>query len=116
MKRPGLKLSLGLGALSYLITVGLYFVASIWHPSAKTVFATCPACALTFTVDPSFASVALSLAPIDAMVYGVIGLVIGVAVETFRSSANERAVTLPARQADEQVYVILAVRMLRAAE
>jgi hypothetical protein len=88
MKRLGLKLSLGLGALCYLITVGLYFVAPIWHPSTKTIFAVCPAGVLTVAVDPSLASVALILAPIDAMVYGAIELIIGLVAETFRSSSN----------------------------
>jgi hypothetical protein len=88
MKRLGLKLSLGLGALSYWITVGPYFVLPIWHPSAKTVLAICPAWVLTVTVDPALASVALILAPIDAMVHGAIGLIIGLVAETFRSSSN----------------------------
>jgi hypothetical protein len=88
MKGLGLKLSLGLGALSYLITVGLYFVPPFWHLSASAVFAICPACVLTVTVDPSFASVALILAPIDAMVYGAVGLAIGLVAETFRSSSS----------------------------
>ena len=35
---------------------------------------------MTMTVDPSFAGVALVLAPLNALVYGAVGLVIGVVV------------------------------------
>jgi hypothetical protein len=88
VKRLARTLSQGLGALSYLITVGLYFIPPIWHPSTGTVFTICPACVLTSRVDPYFLSVVLILASIDAMVYGAIGLVIGLIVERLRRRSN----------------------------
>jgi hypothetical protein len=88
MKRLWLRLAIGLGALSYVITVAIYFVPSTWHPSTGTAFTICPACALTVTVDPSFTSVALILAPIDAIVYGAIGLNIGLIAEALRPRSS----------------------------
>jgi uncharacterized membrane protein len=84
MRKLYLKIALGFAALSYLATLGLYLVPSVWHLTPKTVYAICPACVLTITVDPSFASVALILAPIDAIVYGSIGLMIGLIVHELR--------------------------------
>jgi hypothetical protein len=48
-----------------------------WHIPAAIVYALCPAVYSTITVDPSFPSVALILGPINASVYGVAGLAIG---------------------------------------
>jgi|SRR5579862_9302519 len=67
----------GFAAFSYFLTVGLYFAPASWHPDPWLVFSVCPACVLTFTVDPSLASVLVLLAPLDAGVYGALGAVLG---------------------------------------
>jgi len=72
-----LKTSLAFAAVGYLVALGLYFAALGWHIPAAIVYALCPAVYSTITVDPSFPSVALILGPINASVYGVAGLAIG---------------------------------------
>jgi len=62
---------------SYLLTVGLDLAPHSWHPTAQLVYLLCPGCALTVTVDPSFGTVALLLAPLNAAVYGSFGGVLG---------------------------------------
>jgi hypothetical protein len=77
MMRFILKTSIAFAAVGYLVAFGLYFAPLGWHISSRVVYAICPAAYLTITVDPSFAGVALALGPINASVYGVIGLPVG---------------------------------------
>jgi hypothetical protein len=72
-----LKTSLAFAAIGYLVALGLYFAPLGWHIPGAVVYAICPAAYLTITVDPSFAGVALALGPVNASVYGVIGLAVG---------------------------------------
>lgn len=71
------KTSLAFAAVGYLVALGLYFAPLSWHIPAAIVYAICPAAYSTITVDPSFPSVALILGPINASVYGVGGLALG---------------------------------------
>jgi hypothetical protein len=64
-------------AASFLMTAALIFAPHGWHPSPQLVFAICPACALTITVDPSPVSALLILAPLSAAVYGAFGGALG---------------------------------------
>jgi hypothetical protein len=72
-----IKLLGGFAGFSYLLTVGLDLAPHSWHPTAQAVYLLCPACVLTITVDPSFGSVLLVLAPLNAVVYGSLGAVVG---------------------------------------
>jgi len=72
-----LKTSLAFAAIGYLVALGLYFAPLGWHIPSAVAYAICPAAYLTITVDPSFAGVALALGPVNASVYGVIGLAVG---------------------------------------
>lgn len=67
----------GFAVVSYLVDVGLFFAPYTWLRSPKVVFAVCPACALSITVDPSLGTVLLGLAPLSAAVYGSLGAVLG---------------------------------------
>ena len=67
----------GFAVVSYLVIVGLFFASLTWRPSPEVVFAVCPACALTITVDHSLGTVLLGLAPLSAAVYGSLGAVLG---------------------------------------
>jgi hypothetical protein len=71
------KLLGGFALFSYLLVIGLNFAPPSWHPSAQVVYLVCPACVLTITVDPSFGTVALLLAPLSAAVYGSLGALVG---------------------------------------
>jgi hypothetical protein len=70
---------------SYLLTVGLDLAPLNWHPSPSFVYSVCPACVLTITVDPSLGSVLLLLAPLDGVVYGSFGAVVGFVLVVLRS-------------------------------
>jgi hypothetical protein len=72
-----IKLFAGFAAFSYLLTVGLNFAPLNWHLSANMIYAVCPSCVLTITVDPSFGAVALVLAPLNAAIYGALGALLG---------------------------------------
>jgi hypothetical protein len=48
-----------------------------WNPPSILVYLLCPACLLTITVDPSFPTVAFILAPLNAVVYGLLAIVSG---------------------------------------
>jgi hypothetical protein len=43
------------------------------------VYSLCPACVLTITVDPSLPTILFVLAPLNALVFGAVGGVIGTA-------------------------------------
>jgi hypothetical protein len=73
-----IRLLLGFAAFSYLLVAGPTFAGPSLEIPPGVLYAACPACALTITVDPSLASVLLVLAPVNAAVYGAIGATIGV--------------------------------------
>jgi hypothetical protein len=78
--------------VGYLVAIGLYLAPVRWfrwHPSPSLVFAVCPPAFLTITVDPSFTSVAIILAPLNALVYGLVGLPFGLGLEEFRDRRAE---------------------------
>jgi hypothetical protein len=72
-----LRILASFAAASFLMTAGLTFAPLSWHPSAQLVFAACPACVLSITVDPSPISALLILAPLSAAVYGSFGGALG---------------------------------------
>jgi hypothetical protein len=72
-----IKLLGGFAGFSYLLTVGLDLAPLSWHSTAQVVYLLCPACVLTITVDPSFGTVLLGLAPLNAAVYGSLGALLG---------------------------------------
>ena len=76
-----LKFLLSFALLGLLLTIVLSFLPSAFaHPSPALVDSLCPACALMITVDPSLPTVLFLLAPLNALVFGAIGGVIGTAV------------------------------------
>jgi hypothetical protein len=80
-----IKLLGGFAAFSYLLTVGLDLSSLSWHSTAQVAYLLCPACVLTVTVDPSFGTVLLALAPLNAAVYGSLGAVLGCALLAVRN-------------------------------
>jgi len=83
-----LKMLGGFAAFSYLLTVGLYFASSSWHPSPRLLFSLFPACVLTITVDPSLGSVLFFLAPVDAAIHGSVGAVVGAVLVFVRNRSH----------------------------
>lgn len=87
VKKLTLKVALGFAVIGYLVAIGLYLAPGRWHLSSALVFGLCPPAFLTITVDPSFASVAILLAPLNALLYGTIGVIMGLIVG---SAANQK--------------------------
>jgi hypothetical protein len=83
-----LKVLGGFAAFSYLLTVGLFFVPSSWHPSPWLLFSLWPTCVLTITVDPSLSSVLFLLAPLDAAIHGAVGAIVGSVVVFVRNRTH----------------------------
>jgi ribose/xylose/arabinose/galactoside ABC-type transport system permease subunit len=50
------------------------------HSSPTLVYSLCPACAVMVMVDPSLPTVIFLLAPLNALIFGAVGGVIGTAV------------------------------------
>ena len=65
------------GLVGYLIAIGIYAAPPDWRLSPLVVFVLCPPALASFTVDPSFTTVASILAPLNALLYGGVGLLIG---------------------------------------
>ena len=83
MKRVRLKIALGFAVAGYLVTIGLYFAPPAWHLPPTLIAAICPPELLVMIsmTDPSFGAIAFLIAPINAVLYGVLGLVVGLAIE-----------------------------------
>jgi hypothetical protein len=86
MTRLPIKIALGFAVAGYLVAIGLHVVRSTWHPSPVLVFSICPANILTMIsmTDPSFGGIATIVAPLNAVLYGVVGLLIGLGIQEFR--------------------------------
>jgi hypothetical protein len=80
-----MKLLVVFAGLSYLLTVGLDLVPHSWHLSTQIVYLLCPACVLSITVDPSLGSILFLLAPLNAVVYGPLGAVLGYLILAIRN-------------------------------
>ena len=75
-----LRFLLSFAALGLLLVVVFSFVLpSLAGPPIPLVYSLCPACVLTATVDPSLTTAVFFLAPLNALVCGAIGGVIGTA-------------------------------------
>lgn len=82
MKKLPLKIAVAFAIAGYLVAVGLYFVGGAWHLSPIHVLAICPASLLTMMsmTDPSFGAIAAIVAPLNALLYGVVGLLVGLGI------------------------------------
>jgi hypothetical protein len=72
-----IKALLGFAACSYSVTTSLGLLGAALSPPPAVVYAVCPACVLTVTVDPSPILVLLVLGPVNAAVFGSIGGTVG---------------------------------------
>ncbi len=76
-----------LAAVSYLIALAFYFTPLGWHPGLQSTFSLCVVCGISTSIDPSdpsLLSILLMLAPVNAAIYGSIGLTLGYARLAFR--------------------------------
>jgi hypothetical protein len=63
--------------VGYFVAIGIYVAPTNWGLSPLVVFGLCPPALASITVDPSLATVAFILAPLNALLYGGAGLLIG---------------------------------------
>lgn len=72
-----LQLLVSFAALSYLVAVFAHFAPQTWRLNPQLMLALCPLYLVRMTFDPSPALVFLLLAPMNAAVYGSLGLTFG---------------------------------------
>ena len=78
-----LKVLAGFAAISYLVAVFAYFSPSRWNPNPQLMLSLCPMYLVKMTFDPSPAAIFFLLAPMNAAVYGSLGLIVGYAWSAF---------------------------------
>ena len=69
-------------ATAYLIALVFHLTRESWHPGQQWTFSLCIVCGITASMGPqdhSLVSILLMLAPINAAIYGSIGLTLGYA-------------------------------------
>jgi len=72
-----LKVLGGFAAISYLVAVFAYFSPSRWNLNPQLMLSLCPMYLVKMTFDPSPAAILFLLAPMNAAVYGSLGLIVG---------------------------------------
>jgi hypothetical protein len=86
--RQWIKLPFRMLAGFFVTSYAVVAVLSVLQPGTRVsplaVYALCPSCVLTITVDPSLTSSLLLLAPTSAAAYGSIGAVIGLVIGVIR--------------------------------
>ena len=69
----------GFATISYLLALVAYLAPHSWNLDPQLMFSLCPLYFVKMTFDPSLATVFFLLAPMNAAVYGGLGLVLGYA-------------------------------------
>ena len=78
------KLLGGCAAISYLLALVVDFAPHSWDLNPQLMLALCPMYLVKMTFDPSPMSILLLLAPMNAAVYGSLGVTLGYAGLAFR--------------------------------
>jgi len=74
-----LKVLGGFAAISYLVAVVAYLAPNRWNPDPQLMLSLCPMYLVKMTFDPSPVVIFFLLAPMNAAVYGSLGLTLGYA-------------------------------------
>jgi hypothetical protein len=69
----------GFAAISYLVALVAYLAPHSWDLNTQLMFSLCPLYFIKMTFDPSLVATFLLLAPMNAGVYGALGLCLGYA-------------------------------------
>jgi len=72
-----LKVLCGFAAIAYLVAIFAFFAPHIWNLNPQLMLALCPLYFVKMTIDPSPLSVYCLLAPMNAAVFGSVGVVVG---------------------------------------
>jgi len=79
-----LKLLGSFAAISFLLALVAYFAPHSWNLNPQLMLVLCPMYFVKMTFDPSPLSIFLLLAPMNAAVYGSLGVTLGYAGLAFR--------------------------------
>ncbi len=79
-----LKVLGAFAAISYLLALVAYLAPHRWNLDPQLMLALCPMYLVKMTFDPSLVAVLFLLAPMNAAVYGSLGLTLGYAWLAFR--------------------------------
>ena len=74
-----LKVLCGFAAIAYLVAIFAFFAPHTWNLNPQLMLALCPMYFLKMTIDPSPLSVYCLLAPMNAAVFGSVGVAVGYA-------------------------------------
>ncbi len=74
-----LKLLGGFAAIFYLLAIVAYLAPHRWNLDPQLMFSLCPMYFIKMTFDPSHLTIFFLLAPMNAAVYGSLGLTLGYA-------------------------------------
>jgi hypothetical protein len=85
-------------ALGYAVGVVLYIAPPEWKLSSTVVFFLCPAVTASFAVDSTPLSVLLLLAPLNAVIYSIVGVGCSVAYHEARTELRTRLARAASRQ------------------
>jgi hypothetical protein len=83
-----LKLLGAFAAISYLVALVAYFAPHSWNLDPQIMIVLCPLYFVKMTFDPSLVAVFFLLAPMNAAVYGSLGLTLGYAWLAFRKRTS----------------------------
>ena len=78
------KLLGGSAAIFYLLALVAYFAPHRWNLNPQIMLVLCPMYFLKMNIDPPPVTVFLLLAPVNAAVYGALGVTLGYAGLAFR--------------------------------
>ncbi len=74
----------GFAAISYLLALVAYLAPHRWNLDPQLMFSLCPLYFVKMTFDPSLVTTFFLLAPMNAAVYGSLGLTLGYTCLAFR--------------------------------
>jgi len=93
------KVLCGFAAIAYLVAIFAFFAPHTWNLNPQLMLALCPMYFVKMTIDPSPLSVYCLLAPMNAAVFGSVGVAAGYASLALRGggpsgvTGEERAVS-----------------------
>ena len=82
-----LKVLGGFAAIFYLVAVFAYFAPHRWDLDPQIMLSLCPLYFVKMTFDPSLVAVFFLLAPMNAAVYGALGLAVDVGILRLRRAS-----------------------------
>lgn len=78
----------GFAAIAYLVAVFAYSAPKSWNLDPQIMLALCPLYFIRMTFDPSLVATFFLLAPMNAAVYGALGLMLGYVRLAFRGRTS----------------------------